>query len=134
MNNNISPEYLSSLVPQPVENTTSYGLWDASNIRQPLSRTQLYYKSFLPSSIRLWNDLSLETRETNSFMSFKYQLNKNINKPPRNYLVGDRFSQIQHTRFCKNSINDPECQCGSLETTKHYISNARDIIKHVRKC
>ena len=66
MNNNISPEYLSSLVPQPVENTTSYGLWDASNIRQPFSRTQLYYKSFLPSSLRLWNDLSLETREANS--------------------------------------------------------------------
>ena len=133
MNNNISPEYLSSLVPQPVENTTSYGLRDASNIRQPFSRTQLYYKSFLPSSIRLWNDLSLETREANSLMSFKYQLNKNINKPPRHYLVGDRFSQIQHTRlrtscsslnhhlFCKNIINDPNCHCGSLETTKHYL-------------
>ena len=99
MNNNISPEYLSSLVPQPVENKTSYGLRDASNIRQLFSRTQLYYKSFLPSFIRLWNDVSLETREANSFMSFKYQLNKNINKPHRYYLVGDRFSQIQHTRL-----------------------------------
>ena len=53
MNNNISPEYLSSLVPQPVENTTRYGLREVSNIRQPFSRAQLYYKSFLPSSIRL---------------------------------------------------------------------------------
>ena len=45
MSNYISPEYLSSLVPQPVENTTHYGLRDASNIRPPLARTQLYYKN-----------------------------------------------------------------------------------------
>ena len=133
MNNNISPEYLSSLVPQLVYYTTNYGLRDASNIRQPFSRTQLYYKSFLPSSIKLWNDLSPETREANSFMSFKCQVNKNINKPPRHYLVGDRFSQIQHSLlrtscsslnhhlFCKNIINDPNCHCGSLETIKHYF-------------
>ena len=44
MNNNISPEYLSSLVPQPVGNTTHYGLRDAFNIRPPLARTQLCYK------------------------------------------------------------------------------------------
>ena len=44
MSNNISAEYLSSLVPQPIENTTQYGLRDASNIRPPLARTQLYYK------------------------------------------------------------------------------------------
>ena len=40
MNNNISPEYLSTLVPQPVETATRYNLRDASNIRQPLTRTQ----------------------------------------------------------------------------------------------
>ena len=44
INNNISPEYISSFVPQSVENTTSYGLRDASNIRQSFSRTQLYFK------------------------------------------------------------------------------------------
>ena len=67
MSNNISPEYLSSLVPQPIENTTHYGLRDASNIRPPLARTQLYYKSFLPSTIRLWNDLSPETTYSYEF-------------------------------------------------------------------
>ena len=133
MSNNISPEYLSSLVPQPIENTTQYGLRDASNIRPPLARTQLYYKSFLPSTIRLWNDLSPETRDPLTLTSFKYQMNKNIQKPPRYFTVGFRFAQIQHTRlrtscsslnhhlFSKNIINDPYCQCGSVETTKHYL-------------
>ena len=78
ISNNISPEYLSSLVPQPVENTTYYGLRDASNIRPPLARTQLYYKSFLPTTIRLWNDLSPKTRDAHIFTSLKYQINKNI--------------------------------------------------------
>ena len=133
MSNNISPEYLSSLVPQPIENTTHYGLRDASNIRPPLARTQLYYKSFLPSTIRLWNDLSPETRDALTLTSFKYHMNKNIQKPPRYFTVGFRFAQIQHTRlrtscsslihhlFSKNIINDPYCQCGSVETTKHYL-------------
>ena len=99
MSSSISPEYLSSLVPQPIENTTHYGLRDASNIRPPLARTQLYYKSFLPSTIRLWNDISSEMRDALSFTIFKYQINKNIYKPPRYFTVGDRVAQIQHTRL-----------------------------------
>ena len=133
MNNNISPEYLSTFVPQPVETATRYNLRDASNIRQPLTRTQLYYNSFIPSSTRLWNELPVETRAANTFTSFKYQINKNVKKPPKYYTVGDRFAQIQHTRlrtscsslnhhlFSKNIINDPYCLCGSVETTKHYL-------------
>ena len=129
MNNNISPDYLSSLVPQSVETT----LRDATNIRQPLTRTQLYYNSFIPSSIRLSNDLPVETRDSYTFTSFKYQINKNIRTPPKYYTVGDGFAQIQHIRlrtscsslnqhlFSKNIINDPYCLCGSVQTTKHYL-------------
>ena len=133
MSNNISPDYLSTLVPQPIENTIGYNLRDASNLRQPFSRTELYYKSFLPSSVRLWNDLSSEIREAPSFTSFKYQINKNLKKPPRHFSVGDRYAQILHTRLrtscsslnqhlcSKNIVNDPHCQCGAIETTKHYL-------------
>ena len=39
MTNNITPTYLSSLIPPLVENTTVYGLRNATNIRQTLSRT-----------------------------------------------------------------------------------------------
>ena len=99
ISNNDFPDYLSSIVPQPVENTTHYGLRDASNIHLPLARTQLYYKSFLPSTIRIWNDLSPETRDALTFTSFKYQINKNIQTPPRYLTVDDRFAQIQHTRL-----------------------------------
>ena len=99
MNNSISPNYLSSLVPQSVELTTHYSLRDATNIRQRLTRTQLYYNSFIPSTFRLWNDLPSEMRESNTYTNFKYQINKNIRKAPKYYMVGDRFAQIQHIRL-----------------------------------
>ena len=98
MNNSISSNYLSSLVPQSVETTTHYSLHDATNIREPLMKTQLYYNSFIPSRIILWNDLPSEMRESNMYTNFKFQINKSIRKPAKYYMVGDRFALIQHTR------------------------------------
>ena len=67
MNTGVLPNYLSSLIPASVEDSTTYNLRNANNFRHTLSRTQLYYRSFLPSSIRAWNDLSLEVRQSNRF-------------------------------------------------------------------
>ena len=46
MINDLTPTYLTSLVPSTVENTSAYNLRDSQNIRPLLTRTQLYYKSF----------------------------------------------------------------------------------------
>ena len=134
MNTGVSQNYLSSLIPASVEDSTTYNLQNANNFRHTLSRTQLYYRSFLPSSIRAWNDLSLEVRQSNSIQSFKYQLNKNLKKPPKSYYIGNRLSQIQHTRlrtdcsslnhhlfFQKNIVDSPHCAFGAVETSKHYF-------------
>ena len=132
MNTGVSPNYLSSLIPASVEDSTTHSLRNANNIRHILSRTQLYYRSFLPSSIRAWNDLSLEVRQSNSIRSFKYQLNKNLKKPPKYYYIGKRLSQIRHTRlrtdcsslnhlFSKSIVDSSHCVCGAVETTKHYF-------------
>ena len=107
MNTSVSPNYLSSLIPASVEDATVYNLRNANNIRHTLSRTQLYYRSFLPSSIRAWNYLSLEARQSSSNKSFKYQLNKNIETPPKYYYIGNRISQVRHIRLktdCRLSI------------------------------
>ena len=81
MDNGVSSNYLSSLIPAYVEDFTIYNLRNANNLRHTLTRTQLYYRSFLPSSIRAWNDLALEVRQSSSIQSFKYQLNKNLKGP-----------------------------------------------------
>ena len=126
--------YVSNLCNCPiVEDSTTYNLRNTNNFRHTLSRTQLYYRSFLPSSIRAWNDLSLEVRQSSSIQSFKFQLNKNLKKPPKYYYIGNRLSRIQHTRlrtncsslnhhlFSKNIVDSPHCACGAVETTKHYF-------------
>ena len=70
MKNNLTPTYLFSLVPETFVGTI-YNLRDAQNVRPILTRTQLYYRSFLPSSIRDWNELPVEVRNSTSLASFK---------------------------------------------------------------
>ena len=91
MDTGVSPNYLSSSIPASVEDSTIYNLRNANNLRHTLTRTQLYYRSFLPSSIRAWNDLALEVRQSSSIQSFKYQLSKNLKRPPNNIMSATHY-------------------------------------------
>ena len=71
MSHNLTPDYLASLVPPSFESSISYRLRDATNIRHATTRTQLYYESFLPSSIRSWNELSPEIKDSKFQISAK---------------------------------------------------------------
>ena len=88
MQNNLSPDYLSSLVPSFVGNSSSYPLRNATDLRTLYARSQLYYNSFLPSTIRDWNNLPIETRNLTSIASFKQKLNANIITLPKYFLRG----------------------------------------------
>ena len=71
MFNNLSPEYLSSLIPPTVNNISKYNLRNAHNIQTLDSKTTQYLNSFLLSSIREWNILSLDVRNSDSIIIFK---------------------------------------------------------------
>ena len=60
--NALSPPYLSSLVPSSFENI-SYNLPDSQNIRLVLTRPQLFYRAFLPSSIKNGINCKKKVRE-----------------------------------------------------------------------
>ena len=47
MQNNLSPDYLSSLVPPTIGDTTNYPLRNSSNLLTVHASSQLYYNSFL---------------------------------------------------------------------------------------
>ena len=62
-------------------------------------RTTLYYNSFLPSSIRLWNDLTSDIRNNTPINSFRTYLNRNTLPANPVFFYGDRKSQILHIRL-----------------------------------
>ena len=78
MFNNISPECLSSLVLPTVNNISRYNLRNAQHIQTIDSRTTQYFNSFLPSSFREWNNLSLDVRNSDYVIIFKLTLKPSL--------------------------------------------------------
>ena len=54
MVNNITPNYLSDLIPENVSNMSSYHLRNTDNIRTLRCHSETYARSFIPETIRLW--------------------------------------------------------------------------------
>ena len=142
---NIAPQYLCTLVPPLIGQVTQHNLRNVTNTRTISCNSQLYYNSFLPSTVRAWNDLPVELRNSESLDIFKNRLNASITKPPKYYYSGQRTLQIHHTRQCtncsslnshifsKNIIEDPSCLCGALENTHHYLLNCTLYADHRNK-
>ena len=95
------------------------------------SHTHLYYYSFLPSVVRDWKELPQDTKK--KLHVFELRLNSTIIDIPLFYRDGKRFGQIYHARlrtdcstlnhhlYSKNIMDIPLCNCGRVETTKHYL-------------
>ena len=131
MYTNETPNYLSSVIPQPTENR--YNLRNSDNVNSIPARTAMNVNSFLPTVIRDWNNLPTDVRNSQSLLSFKRYLDKDKKYTPKYYYVGARKLQILHTRlrtkssslnqhlFLKNLSLSALCHCGEVETTYHYL-------------
>ena len=109
MKNNLTPEYLSSLRPQNVGNTSRYSLRNSDNLQGIFSRTALYSNFFLSSTIRTWNNLPAEVRQLDSLDTFKQFLSRERERVPKFFYSGNRRGQLLHTRIrtnCSNLNND----------------------------
>jgi hypothetical protein len=133
MKNNISPQYLSDLVPDSLNSIHSLNTRNSSIIPPIRTRTSLYTNYFLPATIRSWNLLPERIKSSTSVNSFKSNLKSNHPQKPPYYYIGKRLGQILHSRLCmhcsslnqhlysKNIVDSPLCQCGAIETTEHYL-------------
>lgn len=132
--NDLAPKYLKDLIPPETRERTLYGLRNRDNITIYKSCTTTMQKSFIPSTINLWNKLDIHTRNASSIPEFKQSLNKDVVKKPKLYYIGLRKGQIFHTRMrmgCSslnyhlrlNHIKDnSSCNCGApVENPKHYL-------------
>ena len=136
--NNLAPDYLCSLIPPgPDTNDLRYDTRQRFDLPLVRACTELLYKSFFPSVVRLWNELPINVRHAESFREFKSKLIKPIVRPfkfPELLNFGRRYLSILHTRLrlgssqlkshlFKIGVKDsPECLCGTgHEDTWHFF-------------
>ena len=99
MKNNISPQYLSDLVPDSLNSIHSHNTRNSSIIPPIRTRTSLYTNYFLPATIRSWNLLPERIKSSTSVNSFKSNLKSNHPQKPPYYYIGKRLGQILHSRL-----------------------------------
>ena len=74
MTNNLAPLYLTSICPPTIASTSKYVTRYSQSIMVLRYKTSLFKNDFLPSTIRHWNDLDIDVRNSNSLNIFKSKL------------------------------------------------------------
>ena len=129
--NDNAPTYLCNLIPKEIE-PNRYNLRNPNNIKIPKTRTETFRKSFIPSGIKVWNNLNQHQK------MYDYEELKKDLKPKENvnklFYLGTRSTNIKHAQLRLNCsklnshlhslhvLDDPSCPCGSdNEDIYHYF-------------
>lgn len=87
------PQYVVDSLPL-IRPDIPYNLRNVHNLLVPRTRTLNFRKSFLPSTIRLWNKLDINIRNSVSLPAFKYAMKKSL-FPSTNKLFSYGFGNAQ---------------------------------------
>lgn len=81
-----------------INETNPYNLRNNSNYSTLPRRTEIYAKSVIPSSIKLWNELNHTIREAPTLSTFKNMLKQQFKPPivPKFFLSGERIFSVYH--------------------------------------
>ena len=134
--NGHTPQYLNDIFPLNVNARTNYLLRNANDIDLVACRTELMTKSFIPSAVTLWNDLSNDIKSLQSLSQFKFCILQtfHVSDVPKHFFVGKRHLSVVHTRI-RNRCSDLNfdlfsnyisqnaiCKCGyDQEDAEHYF-------------
>ena len=125
--NHEAPEYLHTLLPSKIGDSRPESRY-SENYNLIKTRTETFKRSFIPSSIQLWNKLSIGDRNADHC--------KQMMKKEANLLFyhGARSENIKHAQlrmqcsklnsdlFMLHVIDSPECPCGNnVEDANHYL-------------
>ena len=87
-------------------------------------RTNIYKKSFLPTTISEWNAFPIDIRSLETLRAFNSLLDRENPQPNRLFFWGERKVHVIHTRihkkcsslnqhlYFRNVVNSPLCRCG----------------------
>ena len=71
VNTGLVPSYIQDLIPPLVSEVYDYPMRNARNITVPYNLTCISQKSCIPSSIRLWNSLADDLKDSSSLYILK---------------------------------------------------------------
>ena len=98
--NDLVPNSLIALLPETTFFCTQLQLRNARNITIPKAKTSAFQQSFFPLTIKAWNALDTQTRQTRSIHQFKESFTNPIQSPPTYFMKSkDRKAEISHTRI-----------------------------------
>ena len=134
--NGLTPDYLIQLCPDQIQNLITYNLRNRENLAQLVGRTNTYLNSFFPKTVRDWNEINNDLRNSVSLQTFKYNLKRTtMYKRQKLFSFGDREGRVNHTRLRLglsalnkhrsnyHFIDNSKCtKCSHLsEDTTHYF-------------
>lgn len=131
----LAPQYLLDLIQPYFPTEHAYNLRSNGNFYSlPLCRTTSYYNSFIPSTIKLWNNLDAEIKDSSSLSIFKSKLkNQNIPKTYKHYSFGNRkeniiLCQLRNKASNLNAHIFKDLNCGSeSEGNVHFFFRVSKI-------
>ena len=98
MYNNLTLDYLLSLVPSSVNEVSHYNLRNANDVQTINARTALYFNFPTVCYTRMVN-IPDNDKYVDSVESFKRQISRNKTPVPKYFYTGSRKLQILHTRL-----------------------------------
>ena len=112
LQNGLTPAYLESICPPLTCGRTPYNLRTGQNVSIPQQRTATYQNSFIPQSIKDWNELDNPLRQAVSIDSFKEKLK---------HLIGFKTNKLFHHDSSKAAINLTRIRLGlsGLSSQRH---------------
>ena len=106
-----------------------------NNIPTYKTRTSAFHNSFIPKSIRDWNNLETSVKSAPTLETFTSRLDSDLSVAPKWFTTGDRRLSIIHAKMrmlCSelkdhlfshiHVVDSPACSCGyHRENNKHYL-------------
>ena len=132
--NGLLPNHLACKFPELVSNFQPYPRRRPLERQLPQWTSEIYHKSYFPTSTALWNLLPDNIKCFTSISAFKRYLNNNDPVVPTYFYLGDRIPQILHCKlrlnmsdlqsdmFNRHISDHKNCNCGyQNENATHYL-------------